>query len=266
MKSLPASLARDRVGVLSNCRIAATLGIALAGVLGVSLVSRYADWVLTGFFERVYLIGFLLTSAVLVATIAGLLLSAGLAFLESLRERVGSAVVYLLLAAVTVFWLQKMLRMVAVSVSSSVFANPIYVVALGLGVLLCAFLARGKRPWRGTDSAALIVTYALLGVAANEFVRILVIQRRYERVALPMYALQVEIWSDRHAMAVKSAVVSGIVRPTDILRDHSVWGHKLKVRSGVAEKLRTGQSVMLPVVIIHDDFCRRFDLSGQDVP
>jgi arylsulfatase A-like enzyme len=150
---------------LGSARIATGVAVPLALAVPVVILARYGAWVFAGPTGRLWLVGFFSAAAVLVAAGAGLFLSVGLAAMDLVRRRMGAVGAAVLLVLITVVWLLKMVQMVSVSVSSSAYASPLSLAAIGVGLLLVAAVARGQRPWQPSDVLALCATYAALGVA-----------------------------------------------------------------------------------------------------
>jgi arylsulfatase A-like enzyme len=150
---------------VSCCRIVTAFVVPLSLFLGTAILTRYGEWVFVGFTGHSLLLGFFLVAAILLSAAGGLGVAACLTLSDRVLRHLGVGVVSFLLAGFVVGWLQKMLRMVSISVSSSAYANPFYLAAMGSSLVLMATVARGQRSWRRLDVIVLVASCVGLGVA-----------------------------------------------------------------------------------------------------
>ena len=150
--------------LVPSCWAATAVIVPLALGLAVATLAAYGDWVFVGATGHASLLGFFLTSGVLFAAGAGLVVTLCFVVLDFVRRRTGAVGLAAVLTALTGIWMYKMLWMVSVSFSSSPYTDPLTVAGIGASVLLVATLARGERPWRGADVLAIAVACAFLAV------------------------------------------------------------------------------------------------------
>jgi arylsulfatase A-like enzyme len=137
-----------------------TLGIAVtaATALGALAIARFGDWLYPAWSERLALLGFLVAAAALLAAAAGAALWFVLRGLAPLERIAGRRWLLAGLVLTCLGWLQAPFR----APEQSLYANPLNVALLALGLLLAAALGRGREPWRRGAVLALVATSLLL--------------------------------------------------------------------------------------------------------